>query len=96
MELLANEAIEAGKAKTESGLDDDTFALYWELKRHIYKEPKKLAVALSEPFRRFPNFASNADEMRQLKAELYKILLPVAQGRKMVEIAERLVKVRSR
>jgi type I restriction enzyme, R subunit len=95
LELLAAESIEAGKAKTESGLDDDTFALYWELKRHIYKEPKKLAVALSEPFRRFPNFASNADEMRQLKAELYKLLLPVAQGKKMVEIAERLVKVRT-
>jgi len=96
LELLANEAIEAEKAKSESGLDDDTFTLYWELKRHIYKEPKKLAVALSEPFRRFPNFASNADEMRQLKAELYKLLLPVAQGKKMVEIAERLVKVLTR
>jgi len=75
---------------------DDTFAIYWELKRHLYKHPKKLAIALTEPFRRFPNFNSNADEMRQLKAELYRILLPEVQGKKMVEIADRLIKVRTR
>ena len=34
--------------------------------------------------------------MRQLKAELYKVLLPVVQGKKMVEIADRLIKVRTR
>ena len=95
MELLAAEAIEAEKAKQASGLPNDTFAIYWELKRHTYKDPKKLAVALADPFRRFPNFASNADEMRQLKAEIYKILLPEVQGKRMVEIADGLIKVRS-
>ena len=93
LELLAAEAIEAEKAKAASGLDDITFAIFWELKLHSYQNPKKLALALAEPFRRFPNFHSNADEMRQLKAELYRLLLPVVQGRKMVEIAERLLKV---
>jgi len=52
-------------------------------------------MALTEPFRRFPTFNSNADEMRQLKAELYKILLPEVQGKKMVEVSDRLIKVRS-
>jgi len=96
LELLANEALEAEKAKKDIGLPDDTFTIYWELKRHLYKDPKKLAIALTEPFRRFPNFNSNADEMRQLKAELYKILLSEVQGKKMVEIADRLIKVRTR
>jgi len=95
LELLAREALDAEQAKKDTGLPDDTFTLYWELKRHIYKDPKKLALALTEPFRRFPTFNSNADEMRQLKAELYKILLPEVQGKKMVEVSDRLIKVRS-
>jgi type I restriction enzyme R subunit len=96
LELLANEAIEAEKAKAETGLDDATFPLYWELKRLTYKDPIKLAQAIVQPFRRFPNFNSNADEMRQLKAELYKLLLPVVQGKAMVEAADRLIKVSTR
>ena len=96
LELLAAESIEAAQAKKDSGLNDATFTLYWELKRHIYKDPKNLAIALAVPFNRFPNFDSNAEQMRQLKAELYKVLLPVVQGKKMVEIADRLIKVRTR
>lgn len=96
LELLAEEAVEAEKAKQASGLPDDTFTLYWEIKRHFYTDQRKLALALVEPFRRFPNFNDNGDELRQLKAELYKLLLPVVQGKKMVEIAERLIKVCTR
>ena len=95
MDLLADEFVEAEQARKDSGLDDATFTLYWELKRHIYKDPQKLAILLAEPFKRFSNFDSNAEEMRQLKAEIYKVLLPVVQGKKMVEIADRLIKVRT-
>lgn len=85
----------AQQAQKDSGLDDLTFTLFWELKRHIYKDPKPLAIALADAFRRFPNFHSNADEMRELEAQLYKLLLPSVQGKKMVEVAERLIKVRT-
>jgi type I restriction enzyme R subunit len=95
LELLAAESIEANQAKKDSGLDDLTFALFWELKRYISKDPRRLAISLAEPFNRFPNFDTNAEQMRQLKAELYKVLLPEVQGKKMVEIADRLIKVRT-
>ena len=91
LDLLAEESIAAEKAKKDSGLDDLTFTVFWELKRHTYKNPKKLAVALAEQFKRFPNFNSNAEQMRQLKAELYRVLVPVVQGKPMVEIADRLI-----
>ena len=96
LELLAAETIAAEKAKQDTGLDDATFPLYWELKRFAYSDPKKLARSARSAFARFPNFHSNPDEMRQLKAELYKVLLPIAQGKLMVEIAERLLKVATR
>ena len=95
LELLAEETITSQQAQKDSGLDDLTFTLFWELKRQLYKNPKALAVALAEPFKRFPNFHANQDEMRELKAQIYKILLPVVQGKKMVEIADRLIKVRT-
>ena len=95
LDFLAEEAIAAEQAKKDSGLDDLTFTLFWELKRYLYKNPEQLAVALADQFRRFPNFNSNAEQMRQLKAELYKVLLPVVQGKQMVEIADRLIKVRT-
>src|SRR5665213_1871099 len=95
LELLADETITAQQAQKDSGLDNLTFTLFWELKRHSYKDPKLLAIALAGPFKRFSNFHSNADEMRELKAQLYKLLLPFVQGKKMVEVAERLIKVRT-
>lgn len=96
LELLAAESIEAEKAKKDSGLDDATFALFWELRHFSVPDPKVLAGAANAAFLRFPHFDSNPEQMRQLKAELYKVLLPVAQGKKMVEIADRLIKIRSR
>ena len=95
LDLLAEETITAQQAQKDSNLDDLTFTLFWELKRHISKDPQALATALAEPFKRFPNFHANPDEMRELKAQLYKLLLPFVQGKKMVEIAERLIKVRT-
>jgi hypothetical protein len=34
------------------------------------------------------------DEMRQLKAEIYKILLPIVGGKRMISIAEKILLVR--
>lgn len=95
LDLLAEETIAAEKARKDTGLDDLTFTLFWELRQHVSKDHQKLALLLAEPFRRFPNFNSNAEQMRQLKAELYKILLQMLQGKKMVEAADALIKVRT-
>ena len=40
-------------------------------------------------YSRFPNFASNADEQRQLKAEIYKSLLRVVSGKRMVNLPKK-------
>ncbi len=93
LELLAEEKIAAEKAFQEMNLDAGTFSIFWELKRHSYKDQLTLAKDLAAQFRRLPNFRSNAEEMRQLKASLYKLLLPHVQGKKMVEVADRLLKV---
>ena len=55
---------------------------------------KNLALEIGAVFSRFPNFARSADEMRQLKAEIYKTLLKEVSGKRMVELGDRIIAVR--
>lgn len=96
LEELAREQIEAEDERKKSGLDDMTFSLYWELKREGVANARELAVSLEGVFARFPNYAVNPEELRQLKAELYKILLTVRQGAMMVALSDKLLKARGR
>jgi len=96
LETLVTERMEAEKARKESGLDGGAFAVFWELKREGYEEAKAKALALEieDAYRRFPNAEANPDEMRQLKAEVYKVLLKVVSGKKMIDLAEKVMGAR--
>jgi type I restriction enzyme R subunit len=91
LEKLAKERIDAEKEREQAGLDADTFTIYWELKREGIGDPKTLAKNLKALFDRFPNYRHNAEELRQLKAEIYKVLLPALDGKKMVALTEKLL-----
>ncbi len=56
-------------------------------------ETDKFAPMLNATFGRFPNHAHNATELRQLKAEIYKVLLPAVGTERMVELAERIFRL---
>ena len=89
-ELLA-EYLQARKEREESGFDLNTFTIYWLLKQSGAPEPEGVAPRVDAAFRRFPNHADNPAERRQLKAELYKVLLPAVGKDQMVGLAERLL-----
>jgi type I restriction enzyme R subunit len=91
LEKLAEEQIDAAKERKQTGLDADTFTIYWELKREGIKDAKALAKNLKALFDRFPDYRYNAEELRQLKAEIYKLLLSVIDGKRMVALAEKLL-----
>ncbi len=91
LEKLAEEQIDAAKERKETGLDADTFTIYWELKREGIKDANGLARNLKALFDRFPHYRYNAEELRQLKAETYKLLLSVVDGKKMVALTEKLL-----
>lgn len=96
LEKLLSEYIQARKEHEQSGLDLNTFTIYWIVKQVNTLEPEKLAPSLNAAFSRFPNYRHNAAELRQLKAELYKVLLPVVGKERMVELAERILKLQRR
>ena len=82
------------KARRESGLDPDTFEIFWFLQQQDLKDALQVAKEISSALPRFPNFASNADEQRQLKAEIYKSLLRVVSGKRMVDLADELLRMK--
>jgi hypothetical protein len=76
--------------RQKSGLDTRTFSIYWTLKRAEIHNAETMANEIETAFKRFANYQSSADELRQLKAEIYKSLLREAKGKKMLEIAEEI------
>ena len=92
LEKLLSEYVDAKREFEKSGYDLSTFTIYWVLKQIGAPDPTKLAPLLNAATNRFPNYRHNAVELRQLKAELYKLLLPAVGKERMVEIAERILK----
>jgi type I restriction enzyme R subunit len=91
LEQLAKERIDAEEERRQTGLDADSFTIYWELKREGVEDTKGLAKNVKAVFDRFPDYRYNAEELRQLKAEIYKLLLSSVDGKKMVALTERLL-----
>jgi type I restriction enzyme R subunit len=96
LEKLLSDYIEARKEHEQSGLDLNTFTIYWALKQANAPEPEKIAPLLNAAFGRFTNYRHNAADLRQLKAELYKSLLPAVGKERMVELVERILKLQTK
>src|ERR1041385_4891406 len=96
LKQLMEEKRALDEERKRKGFDPHTFAIYWILRSAEVEEPESLATEICSAFSRFPNYESNTDEMRQLKAEIYKILLPVVGGKRMIPLAEKILLRRRR
>jgi type I restriction enzyme R subunit len=94
IETLVKEKTEAQAEREKTGLDADTFTVYFHLKKQGLKSPEELGKEINNLFVRFPNYATNSEELRQLKAEIYRSLLKEVSGKQMVEIADQLIRLR--
>ncbi|HDL85067.1 MAG TPA: hypothetical protein ENH11_01840 [Candidatus Acetothermia bacterium] len=93
IELMIREIVEARRQQSEMGLNATTFSLYWVLKEEGVTESESTAMTIKGIFDRFPNYAENAAELRQLKADLYKMLLPLVGKDRMVPLADAMLRV---
>lgn len=93
IEDLVEEINEARGKQKESRFDINTFTIFWTLKQENIKEAEIHAQAINSVFLRFSNYNHNVEEMRQLKAELYKLLLPVVGKTGMIALVEKLLKI---
>lgn len=101
MDLLAALAAEkeaAAKAARDTGLSPKAFAVFWRVHEEAAIkassiDPLELGREIEKLLSRFPNAKVNADEQRQLRAALYRPLLPVALGERarLVELIMELI-----
>ncbi|MGH7822483.1 MAG: type I restriction enzyme subunit R domain-containing protein, partial [Candidatus Binatia bacterium] len=93
LEKLVGEFNEAEREQAETGFDLTTFTVYRLLHSDGLAESRTLAPRVAALLAQFPNHAANAAERRALKAALYKELLPVVGKERMVEIAEKVLRL---
>ena len=78
----------------ERGFNMNTFSVYWILHRAGFTEAEKAAPAIDQLFAQYPNYRDNADERRDLTAELYKILLPHVSKTRRAALVDEVLKMR--
>lgn len=93
LQKLAAEYIDAKHEAEQIGFDPNTFALFRILKQNEVGTAKDLAPTLDTALRKRPHFKDNPAELRLLKAELYKLLLPLVGKDQMVRIAEEILRI---
>jgi type I restriction enzyme R subunit len=92
----AEAIMDAYDEQSETGFDATTFSIYWTLKQQRVSEAKKNAVIIKDIFERFPNHRENVAELRQLKAELYKMLLLLVGKDSMVSLVDKLLQAEAK
>ena len=95
LEELMRERLAAETERERLGFDARAYAVYLRLKEQGLREPAEQTRRLASCFARFPNHAANSEELRQLKSELYKILIIEFGRQQMVEVADALLRIYS-
>lgn len=91
IEDLVGEIITAGREQQTTGFDINTFSIYRILNERGLKDAKIMAPIANNIFQRFPNYNHNVEELRQLKADLYKLFMPLVGKKEMVPLVENLL-----
>lgn len=94
IEALVREKSEAERERERTGLDINTFTIYWHLKKEGLNTAEEFGNEINNIFIRFPNYVTNSEELRQLKAEIYRTLLKEVSGKRMVDLADQILKLR--
>jgi type I restriction enzyme R subunit len=92
-EKLAQEYVEADAERERLGLDANTFAIYTELKPVVSTITAEQAKEMNSVFTRYPDYQWNEQQKNRVRAELYKILLPLVGSAKMVETTNSLLRL---
>ncbi len=96
LEELVKQYEDAKREADKTGLSPKAFALFWLLDQAGADKAEAVAKGVDVAFEKLPHFADNAGELRQLKADLYKLLLPAVGQDRMVEIAKQMIQLRKK
>jgi type I restriction enzyme R subunit len=88
---LMEEYLQAKRAREGTGFDINTFTMFWVLKQAGAGDAEQVAPQVEAAFRKYRNYRDNVAEERQLKAEMYKLVLPLVGKEKMVAVVKGLM-----
>ena len=94
LEKALEEFTAAQRELKEKGFDINAFSIYWILRRRGIGESEDLALEVDDLFGRFPNYRESPNERRELKAEMYKVLLPKVGRTVRAEVVEAILNAR--
>jgi type I restriction enzyme R subunit len=92
-EKLAQEYVEADSERQRLGLEVNAFAIYITLKPVLSTVTAQQATGIDTAFSRYPDYQWNEQQQKKLRAELYKILLPMVGAAQMVETTNSLLRL---
>ena len=92
-EKLAREATEADAERQRLGLDENTFAIYKTVVAVSPSSNGNESKTLNALFERHPDYRWDKQQESKLRTELYKALRPTVGTGKMIEVANRLLKL---
>ncbi|MFH0989738.1 MAG: HsdR family type I site-specific deoxyribonuclease [bacterium] len=93
LEELVKQVNIAKKEQTEKKLDTRTFSIYWVLKTYSTFGVDELSKKVSALYDKYPNWMVNGNERRDLKLELYTLLLKPLGKEKIKEAMEKIFKL---
>ena len=92
-EKLAREATDADVERQRLGLDENSFAIHKTVGETDNGFDAKQAKGINTFFERFPDYRWNKQQESKLRTELYKTLRPLVGTEKMIEVANRLLRL---
>jgi type I restriction enzyme R subunit len=92
-ERLAQEYAESDKEQHQLGLDANEYAIFATLKPTASGVTSQQAKAFNGLFATYPDYKWNEQQQKKLRAELYKVLLPLVGAKKMVDAANSLLRL---
>ncbi len=92
-ERLAQEYVESDKERQDLGLDANEYAIFATLKPTVSGVASQQAKAFNSLFLLYPDYRWNEQQQKRLRAELYKVLLPLVGAKKMVATANSLLRL---
>lgn len=95
LKLLVRECSEAEKARRESDLSPEGFAVFWLLKREGVAEAEAVARQAAKAFSQFPHWERSSEQERGLRVALFKALLE-AEVERVADFAERIMRMLGR
>ena len=91
---FAEEYASAARESNRMGLDDNTFAIYRELKNYIEDVTPVQAQSVNQIFEKYPDHQWDEHQAKELRSMLYKTLSPTVGTKDLIETTNKLLKLK--